>query len=44
MAINELAYLNMFVNSGPGSLCFLNRKCCRYLFFKVTHPHRSGNG
>ena len=37
MAVNELAYLNMFVNSGPGSLCFLNRKC-RYLFFKVTTP------
>ncbi|MGE3622611.1 MAG: hypothetical protein AB7H77_01875 [Bdellovibrionales bacterium] len=35
MALYELAHLNMFVNSGPGSLCILNRQC-RYLFFKVT--------
>jgi len=37
MAIYEMAYLNMFVNSGPGSLCMLNRQC-RYIFFKVVTP------
>lgn len=37
MALYESAYLNMFVNSGPGSLCILNRNC-RYLFFKVMVP------
>ena len=35
MALYESAYLNMFVNCGPGSLCILNDKC-RYLFFKVS--------
>jgi hypothetical protein len=34
MALYETAYLNMFVNTGPGSLCILSRTC-RYLFFKV---------
>lgn len=37
MALYESAYLNMFVNSGPSSLCILNRSC-RYLFFKVMVP------
>ena len=39
MAIYELAYVNMFVNTGPGSLCILNRRC-RYLFFKVMAQSR----
>lgn len=34
MALYQEAYLNMFVNTGPGSLCILNSEC-RYLFFKV---------
>jgi hypothetical protein len=34
MALYESAYLNMFVNCGPGSLCILNSEC-KYLFFKV---------
>ena len=33
-ALYEVAWLNMFVNCGPGSLCILN-SACRYLFFKV---------
>ena len=37
MALYEAAFVNMFVNCGPGSLCILNRRC-RYLFFKITVP------
>ncbi len=37
MALYQEAYLNMFVNTGPGSLCILNSEC-RYLFFKVMVP------
>ncbi len=34
MAIYEIAYLNMFVNTGPNSLAVLSDNC-RYLFFKI---------
>lgn len=37
MALYESAYINMFVNSGPASLCVLNPRC-RYLLFKITVP------
>lgn len=37
MALYELAYLNMFVNTGPNSLAVLSKQC-RYLFFKVLVP------
>jgi hypothetical protein len=37
MSLYESAYLNMFVNSGPASLCILNSRC-RYLLFKITVP------
>jgi hypothetical protein len=33
-ALYELAYLNLFVNCGPASLCILNPRT-RYLFFKI---------
>lgn len=33
-AICELSYLNMFVNTGPGELCIMNRQT-RYLLFKM---------
>jgi len=35
MALYELAFINMFVNCGPGSLCILN-SVCPYLFFKIS--------
>jgi hypothetical protein len=35
MALYEAAYLNMFVNCGPASLCILNPRT-RYLLFKIT--------
>jgi hypothetical protein len=35
MALYELAFMNMFVNCGPGSLCILN-SVCPYLFFKIS--------
>jgi hypothetical protein len=38
MAIYELAYLNMFVNTGPNSLAVLSSRC-RYIFFKVLVPN-----
>jgi hypothetical protein len=34
-ALYERAYVNMFVNSGPASLCILNPRTC-YLLFKIT--------
>jgi hypothetical protein len=37
MALYQSAYLNLFVNSGPASLCILSSRC-RYLLFKVTVP------
>ena len=37
MALYESAYVNLFVNNGPASLCVLNQSC-RYLMFKVTSP------
>lgn len=38
MAIYELAYVNLMVNSGTGMLCALNAKC-RYLMFKLLVPN-----
>ncbi len=35
MALYELAYLNLGVNNGPMSLCYLNKKC-RYISFKMV--------
>jgi hypothetical protein len=35
MALYQSAYLNLFVNSGPASLCILSPRC-RYLLFKIT--------
>jgi len=37
MALYEMAYLNMFVNTGPNSLAVLSSRC-RYIFFKVLIP------
>ncbi len=37
MALYEMAHINLFVNSGPASLCVLNPRS-RYLLFKVTVP------
>ena len=37
MALYELAFLNMFVNTGPNSLAVLSSHC-RYIFFKVLIP------
>lgn len=37
MALYESAYINMFVNSGPASLCILNPRTS-YLLFKITVP------
>lgn len=37
MAVYELAYLNLFVNTGPAAICYLGSSC-RYLFFKVHTP------
>ena len=36
-ALYEIAYLNMFVNNGPGSAATLSRKI-RYLMFKMLAP------
>lgn len=36
-ALYERAYINMFVNSGPASLCILNPRTC-YLLFKIMVP------
>ncbi len=35
MALYESAFINLFVNSGPASLCVLNPRC-RYLLFKIV--------
>ena len=37
MALYQSAYVNLFVNNGPASLCVLNQSC-RYVMFKVTSP------
>ena len=37
LAINQAAYLNLFVNTGANTLCLLNA-ACRYIFFKVIVP------
>jgi hypothetical protein len=37
MALYQSAYINLFVNSGPASLCILSSRC-RYLLFKITVP------
>ena len=36
LALYESAYLNMFVNTGPGSLCILNAQC-DYLYFRADN-------
>jgi hypothetical protein len=36
-ALYEAAYMNLFVNSGPASLCILNPRT-RYLLFKISVP------
>lgn len=36
-ALYEVAYLNMFVNNGPGSAATLSRKI-KYLMFKLVVP------
>jgi hypothetical protein len=37
MALYQSSYINLFVNSGPASLCILSSRC-RYLLFKITAP------
>ncbi len=36
-ALYELAYMNLGVNNGPMSLCWLNPRCC-YITFKMFTP------
>lgn len=43
MAINELAFVNLFYINGPASICTLSKKCRSILIFPVIEDSAHGN-
>ena len=43
MAINELAFVNLFYVNGPSSICTLSKKCRSILFFPVIEESTYAN-